>query len=76
MSGIYAIEEEAASYRGDDTNTPVGSILEVSYGKQYCNTAMLEDIFAKSGIAVHRADPFLKPIKTPWQLIKEKFSRK
>ena len=52
--------------------TQVGSLIEIDYITTVGSPAEFENFFVAVGIAVHRADPFVKPIKTIWQVLREK----
>lgn len=68
-SGVLRINGQAPEVEG--IGTVVGTVLEASYLKKTCNPEFIENFLKESDIAFHRADPFFKPTKTLWQIIKE-----
>jgi hypothetical protein len=53
--------------------TPKGALLKIPYYfKTEDKPEKIETFLKKAGITVYRAEPFIKPIKTIWQLLKEK----
>ncbi len=60
----------------DDEGTPKGSILKIEFEDSWGSIEKIEKFFNDSGIAIYRAEPFEKPVKTIWQIIGEKFKKK
>ncbi len=56
-----------------NSGTTTGSLLEVNYDTSVHDAAFFEDFFHHSGIAVHRAEPFRKPIISLGGLVKRLF---
>ncbi len=69
---IFVTRSTANEIEGE--GTPVGGVIKVSYNKLQTNPEKIDEFFNKSGIVVRRANPFFKPVKTIWQVLKEKLS--
>jgi len=64
--GMYCIRCRG---KGEPTRD---AVLEVTYDNALCDPEKLDMFFATSGVAVHHADPFFKPVKSLWQALAQR----
>jgi hypothetical protein len=60
---------------GEFVSPSVGTIFDLTYWHGQATPEDIESYFRSHGIALHRATPFIKPQKSLWQLIREKFAK-
>ncbi|MFH1235334.1 MAG: hypothetical protein V1685_00145 [Parcubacteria group bacterium] len=70
---ILFIKDDTDEVKGE--GTVAGTVLKVAYDNRGSNPEKIENFFEQSGITIHRADPFIKPIKTIGRILKEKIRK-
>lgn len=71
---IFTTKSTANEIKGK--GTLVGGIIKVNYNKLETNQDRIDDFFKNSGIMVRHANLFFKPVKSIWQVFKERFVKK
>jgi hypothetical protein len=55
---------------------PIGTVVDITYNKKTAKIEDIEDYIKGCGVNFQRAEPFIKPSKTIWQLLQDKFVSK
>jgi hypothetical protein len=55
----------------DKGGTPIGSLIKVLFDSKNSDLDKIEHFFRESKVKVHRAKPFVKPVKTIWQVLRD-----